>query len=129
VFINKAKGVCALKIESKGKPAHSSRIWLGKNALEPIVILCNKLISKYSKNHKKPNWNTTVNIGKIEGGVSSNQVCPEAYVILDFRFPETTSAEKILSEVKKLAQSIDHGLNVSLYASGQPTYVDEKNNR
>lgn len=127
VFIDKSKGVCALRIDSIGIPAHSSRIWDGKNALEPIVTLCNSVLKKYKQNNKKESWKTTVNIGKIQGGVSANQVCPEAYVILDFRFPEVTTFKEIFNEISDLANRIDPTLKISTHSIGSPTMVDTNN--
>ena len=124
VFISKSKGVCALRIDATGVPAHASRMWMGKNALEPIIKLCNEVLKRYEKNNKKESWKTTVNIGKINGGISANQVCPEAYAILDFRFPKTTTFKAILAEVSELARKIDPTLKISTHSIGDPTSVD-----
>ncbi|MEI6304795.1 MAG: M20 family metallopeptidase [Candidatus Taylorbacteria bacterium] len=126
VFINKTKGVCALRIDSKGIPAHSSRIWDGKNALEPLVELCSIVLKRYKKNNAKESWKTTVNLGMLQGGISANQVCPEAYAILDFRFPETTTFEAIRDEVLLIARKIDPSLRISVHSIGSPTSVDVK---
>lgn len=127
IFVNKAKGVCALKIDSIGKPAHSSRIWDGKNALEPLIKLCNAVLLKYEKNNKQESMKTTVNIGKMQGGTAANQVCAEASCILDFRFPKTTSFKNIFNEVYSLAKKIDSSLKMSTYSIGAPTAVDINN--
>ncbi len=68
-----------------------------------------------------------MNIGKIQGGVSANQVCPEASVVLDFRFPETTSFQAIFDEVKSLAKKIDPSLKISTHSIGSPIAVDKNN--
>jgi succinyl-diaminopimelate desuccinylase len=125
VFTNKAKGVCAFRIDSIGKPAHSSRIWDGKNALEPLIKLCNEVLKRYQRNNKAESMKTTVNIGKMQGGNSVNQVCPEAFCTLDFRFPETTTFQKIFEEVSALAKKIDSSLKISVYSKGAPTSVNE----
>ena len=127
VFISKSKGVCALRIDSKGIPAHSSRIWNGKNALEPVVELCDAVLKKYKQNNKRESWRTTVNLGKLQGGISANQVCPEAYAILDFRFPQTTTFEAIRDEVSDMARKIDRSLKISTHSIGSPTDVDTDN--
>lgn len=127
VFVNKSKGVCALQINSVGKPAHASRIWDGENAIEPLVELCTEILKRYKQNNKKESWKTTVNIGKISGGVSVNQVCPEAYVTLDFRFPETTTFENIYNEVESLAKSISPNLVLGICSKGSPTFTDKNN--
>ena len=127
VFVNKAKGVCSLRIDSIGKPAHSSRIWDGKNALEPLIKLCNEVLKRYEKNNQKESMKTTVNIGRMQGGISANQVCPEAFCTLDFRFPETTTFQTIYTEVENLAKKIDPTLKISTGSFGLPTAVDENN--
>ncbi len=124
IFVNRSKGVCALRIDATGTPAHSSRIWDGKNALEPIIALCGAVLKRYKQNNRRESWKTTVNIGKLQGGISANQVCPEAYAILDFRFPETTTFKAIRDEVSALARKIDSSLKISTHSIGSPTSVD-----
>ena len=126
VFVNKAKGVCQIEIGAKGSPAHASRPWLGKNALEPLVKIAAELVEKFAKANKKESWSTTMNLGVISGGVSVNQVCPEAVVKLDFRFPETESVEAIHSEINRIAAKNGSELTVKLAGTGQPTFTDEK---
>lgn len=125
VFVNKAKGVCWLKVFSKGSPAHASRPWKGKNALDPIVKLATELVKIYGKNSLKENWNTTMNIGQINGGISTNQVCPEATMNLDFRYPKGDSIEKIFNKVKNLAKKISSNLKVEIDSTTLPTFTDE----
>lgn len=124
-FVNKAKGICQILVESKGKPAHASRPWLGKNALESLVKLANKLLAKFEGNNRMESWKTTMNIGLIQGGISTNQVCAEAIMKLDFRFPETESEESIIGEVAEAAKQVDGNLKVSQIAGGLPTFTDE----
>ena len=67
-----------------------------------------------------------MNIGQIEGGISTNQVCAGAEMKLDFRFPETENYRKIFSEVKKIARQVDPSLNTALMSYGTPTFTDVK---
>lgn len=127
VFVNKSKGVAHIWVESKGKTTHASRPWLGKNALVPIVKLANILAQKYEENSKVKNWNTTMNVGVLQGGKSTNQVCDQAVLKLDFRFPETRSVKEIFDEVKDLSEKIDPEMDVKLAASGDPTFTDSEN--
>lgn len=126
VFVEKAKGVCQMLIESNGSPAHASRPWMGKNALDPIGRLSVELLGIYGKNSLRENWNTTMNIGQIQGGVSTNQVCSEAVMKLDFRYPETDNIKNLFGVVAKLAKKIDPALKVSLMSTGLPTFTDRK---
>lgn len=123
-FVNKSKGVCWLDVTSKGTPAHASRPWMGKNALDPLILLGKKLIENYGKNSLKENWETTMNIGQIQGGISVNQVCPEAVMKLDFRFPEGNSVQKITKEVTSLAKKFSSNIEVTLASSTLPTFTD-----
>lgn len=127
VFVNKSKGVAHIWVESKGVATHASTPWLGKNAIVPLVSLSNRLVETYEKNSVKQNWKTTMNIGVLQGGKSTNQVCGEAILKLDFRFPESRSARELSNEVKSLAVKIDKNLKVKVAASGDATSTDVKN--
>jgi len=125
-FVNKAKGVCQLVVIAKGLPAHASRPWMGKNAIDDIVKLGNELLKIYSKNSLKENWNTTLNIGQIQGGISVNQVCPEATMKLDFRYPESDSIDNITKTVLSLTSKIGANFVVTHASTGLPTFTDTK---
>ncbi len=126
VFVSGSKGVAHIWVESEGKPAHASMPWLGKNALTPLVRLSAELLKTYDKNSKSPNWSTTMNIGALHGGESTNQVCDSAVLKLDFRFPEDRSPESLFAEVAEAAKKVDKGLKVKLAASGDATFTDPK---
>ena len=68
-----------------------------------------------------------MNIGQIQGGISTNQVCPEAVMKLDFRYPETDSIKNILGVVTKLAKQIEPNLKISPMSTGLPTFTDRGN--
>lgn len=123
-FVQKAKGVCQLKISTLGKPAHSSRPWEGEGAIEKLVKIADLLISEYGKNSLKQNWNTTMNIGQIIGGISTNQVSASASMKIDFRYPETDSIKNIKDTVTKIAKQIDKNAEASQLSFGYPTFTD-----
>lgn len=125
-FVSKAKGVCQLKLTMKGVPAHASRPWMGESAIEKMVKVLNKLLEKYGETSKKETWETTMNLGMINGGISTNQVCAEATLNLDFRYPESDSIENIKNFVTSVAMDIDPGCFVEQLSYGLPTSVDEK---
>lgn len=128
-FVDKAKGVCQMKIVAKGTPAHASRPWLGRNALEGIAELAHKLSKEYKDNNKKEAWVTTMNIGTINGGISTNQVCPLAEMKVDFRYPENDSIEAITKKVESYAKDIEGDFEISLIGSGLPTFTDASDER
>lgn len=127
VLINRSKGVAHVWIESKGKATHASTPWAGKSAISPLVRIAGKLLDTYEKNSTKLNWNTTMNLGFFQGGVSTNQVSDQAILKVDFRFPEKRSVKEIVEEVKLLSKEIDSSLSVKLAASGDAVFTDEKN--
>src|SRR5690606_13307172 len=125
VLINKSKGVCHIRISKEGIPAHSSRPWLGENALAPIVKVANELLSQYEEANNAEGWHTTMNVGRLQGGVSINQVAPNAELDLDFRFPpETDSVEQLSEKVSALALKIDPQLKVEILATGIAPFTD-----
>jgi succinyl-diaminopimelate desuccinylase len=126
VLINKSKGVCQLRITAKGKPAHSSRPWLGENALSTLIQLGNQLVGEYEERNSREGWHTTMNVGKVSGGDNPNQVVPEAEMLLDFRFPpEEDSVTGIKERVSLLAKGCSPNLSVEILAQGESTLVAE----
>jgi len=123
-FINKSKGVCQLVITASGKPAHASMPWNGRNALDSLVRLAAQLLKLYSSNNQQPSWKTTMNIGQIKGGTSTNQVCAHAEMRLDFRFSGTVAPLQIKREVLQLAKEIDSVISVEYAGTGLPTFTD-----
>lgn len=125
VCIHKSKGVFQAKVSAQGSPAHASRPWLGKNALEPIVKLAAALFDKYNTANTLPGWNTTVNIGMLNGGKTTNQVPGDALTSLDFRFvPENDSPETLKKMLTDLAESIDPKILVTVSAVGEAMLTD-----
>lgn len=120
-FISKSKGVCQLEVKASGRPAHASMPWQGDSALNKLVKLASVLLEKYEKNGSQESWETTLNIGQIKGGESTNQVCSQAVMKLDFRFPETSSKEEIKKIVESEADLIASDLQVNYISTGLPT--------
>ena len=128
-FVDKAKGVCQIKVIAKGKPAHASRPWLGVNAIEKMSKLISKLMDIYGENNLTEGWETTMNIGTINGGISTNQVCSEVEMKLDFRYPETDSIESIRKNVERTTKEIGGDWDISLLSTGLPTFTDVNDKR
>jgi succinyl-diaminopimelate desuccinylase len=128
VSINKSKGVFQSKITSKGKPAHSSRPWLGKNALVPIVKLSSELFDKYQMTNSEKGWDTTLNIGIINGGETLNKVPDSAFMRLDFRYvPEKDSCEKLENMLKEMILRIDPNLKLEVTAFADGMFTEKTN--
>ncbi len=123
-FVEKGKGVCQLQVTSTGVATHASRVWEGKNAIPSLAKLTVELDKLFGKTNQSETWETTLNFGQFNAGISVNQVCDLAVLRLDFRFPETSSVEEIEAMVKKLAKAIDPELKVERMSTGLPTFTD-----
>jgi glutamate carboxypeptidase len=96
----------------------------GKNALGSIAELAHILTEEHKENNKTEGWVTTMNIGTINGGISTNQVCGLAEMKVDFRYPETESIENLVEKINKITKNIDGEFEISILATGLPTYTD-----
>jgi acetylornithine deacetylase/succinyl-diaminopimelate desuccinylase family protein len=111
-----ANGCLRFKIVTYGKAAHSSRPWMGVNAIEKMVKILNMLTQYSAKlsrvkskipvhesfeiNHLRP----TMSIGVISGGLKVNVVPDRCEALVDRRvIPE----EKVVDEAKKVVSSIN----------------------
>lgn len=125
-FVEAGKGVCQIQVTSRGLTAHASRVWLGNNAIPPLAQLVVKLNELYQQNNQQEGWVTTLNFGQFHAGISTNQVCDEAVLKIDLRYPETDSIANIEAQVKKLAEEIDPTLEIKLMSTGLPVATDVK---
>jgi len=127
-FQEGAKGVFQVRIESRGATAHGSRPWEGVSATVNLIHYLEKTLHEFVQepcniiNHK----HDTINVGKINGGVSTNQIPNYAEAMLDIRFIPTTKKEDIL---KKLQKHLRDYKQVSIHevTYGNNYIIDQKN--
>jgi succinyl-diaminopimelate desuccinylase len=111
-----ANGCLRFKITTYGKSAHSSRPWMGVNAIEKMVKVLN-MLSEYSDrlsmiksnipvhesfgiDHLRP----TMSVGVINGGLKVNVVPDKCEALIDRRvIPE----EKVADEAKRVQSLVD----------------------
>lgn len=98
------KGALRLRIETRGRAAHSAYPHLGENAID-------KLLGALERIHKLPrHWDPvlgeqTINIGTISGGIKPNIISDKAQAEVMFRLvtdPETVK-QQVLDEVSPFA--------------------------
>ena len=117
------KGNLGFKITAKGKAGHSGYPWLGESAnsmLIPALAALDKLELPSSEKY----GNSTINIGRMEGGVAGNVIAETAMAQVQIRLASGTAenAKKIvLSTIKK----IDDRLTFEFANTGYgPVYID-----
>lgn len=116
-IINSQKGVLHLKVEIFGKSAHGAYPEKGINAIEKAVYILEKILKEKSKN-------TTVNIGRIQGGEKVNIVADYVFFELDFRYLFPTTGKIIIKRIKNLI-SPRTKYNLEILAHQEPFYIDK----
>lgn len=93
------KGNLGFKITAKGKAAHSGYPWLGRSANEVLVKALAALMELGQDLPESDKYGvTTLNLGKIEGGVAANVVAQDASATVAVRIAEGTP-DYIKSEI------------------------------
>jgi len=110
VFIRE-KGELWLRVEFYGKQAHGSTPKEGINTIEGANFFISSLLRETKRLFKgKFPYKSTLNIGKINGGVQVNIVPDYTAIELDFRLYETTK-EEVLSIINNLLNKTDKKFN------------------
>jgi len=122
------KGVGTFFIDIKGKASHAGNHYTqGHDAnLEASYKLIE--LVKLTNLEKE----TTVNVGKIEGGIGANTISPHAKLTFELRYTSIEERDRVLKEIDKIiSQSIVKG-TVSTLSGGiqrevmQPSKAQEK---
>ncbi len=99
------KGAIWVEVSVCGDPAHGSRPWKGKNALDifnSYLAQAEKILGQVTAKNRS---GISFNLGVVNGGKAYNMVCSDLVAGLDIRYPSETSRTKILIELEKLADS------------------------
>ncbi|RWX56337.1 M20 family metallopeptidase [Photobacterium chitinilyticum] len=103
--VNGRKGVATYSVELNGVAAHAGNQYsYGKNA----NLAAAKLLISLTEltNIKK---GSTINVGKIKGGISANTISPHAQLMVEARFTQTTEQQRILEAIPRLLHQ--HGVD------------------
>lgn len=96
---NEAKGILQLSLTTRGKSAHSAKLWEGINAINSMV---NGLAS-FLKDNPVPepdSFTTTFNLAKVNGGDAINKVPDCCEATLDIRYIPSDPPELIIADLK-----------------------------
>jgi acetylornithine deacetylase len=87
------KGMLSFKLHAKGKAAHSGYPWLGLSANEVLVTALAALMELGQSLPEDDKFGlTTINLGKIQGGVAHNVVAESAEALIAVRIAQGTPA-------------------------------------
>ena len=105
------KGLLGFTLHAKGKAAHSGYPWLGRSANEVLVKALAALMNVAGELPRSEKYgSTTVNIGRIEGGVAANVIAETASASIAVRLAAGTPNEsrtKIADAVKAAVAEFD----------------------
>lgn len=112
------KGGLYLNLSAKGKTAHSSMPHLGDNAIYKVACAILKAESFDFREEKDPLLGfSTLNVGKMQGGINLNSVPDHAEFTIDARTTANTNHKKLLERLKKeLGEEVAFEVLVDLQA-------------
>ncbi len=123
-FDEKVKGVLHLNVLADGDPGHASRPWEGDSALLKMINFLKELEGHFSnKAYSEETFDSTLNIGKIEGGKATNQIASSAKAGIDIRFPDREEEKKITNLLKRMERNYE-GIKVEKVVSGSSFHCD-----
>lgn len=116
------KGITGFEVRAKGKAGHSGYPELGKSANAMLIP------ALYALQHLELPWsekygNTTLNIGRIEGGVAANVIAEDAKANIAIRIADGTP-EAIHKLVLEAIRSGGEELDVTFSQGYPPISID-----
>ena len=109
-LIIEERGVLWIEIITTGKSAHAGEPHLGENAIVRMIRICNHLereMAKKLKQRKISGMKSTINIGKIEGGVNTNVVPNLCRLEIDRRLLPKEDKDEAFNEMKTVFDSCE----------------------
>ncbi|MCJ1380989.1 hypothetical protein MMC17_004098 [Xylographa soralifera] len=117
------KGILGFRIKAKGKAGHSGYPWLGESA-NSMLIPALAAIDKLELPRSEKYGNTTINIGRMEGGVAGNVIAETASAQVAIRLASGTaehSKKIILDAIAKIDKRLEFEFSGEGYG---PVYID-----
>jgi len=95
------KGVGTFFIDIEGKAAHAGNHY--SDGIDANLEASYKLqeLVKLTDLTK----GTTVNVGKIEGGIGANTISPQSHLTFEIRYKTTTERDRVLAEIERIVQT------------------------
>lgn len=119
-----AKGVLHLRVTLRGKSAHGSRPWLGKNAVLMAYEHYRRVLElPFAHERSELFPYPSINFARIIGGDVINRVPDRATYDMDIRYLPGQDPREITRQIR----SIDLPAEVEVLYSCEPTYVSHDN--
>lgn len=106
-----SKGFLYLKVATTGTIAHGSRPWLGDNAILKLTEVLRHIHALFPSAAPEHN---TLNIGKIEGGQTVNQVAAHAEALLDIRVVSEAAKIHLLEQIEQICAKYQAELTIQM---------------
>lgn len=123
-LVQASKHILQIQFTAQGKESHAARPWNGDNAILKLYRTYQRLEQAVGSYPTAPKdmWVNTINLGKIQGGIASNEVPEAASMTVDLRFtPDTMQRGTVMQWIK---QSLEPGVSYTITMEGHPTIVD-----
>ena len=118
------KGVLLFTVKATGKAAHSGYPWLGESANSMLIPALSKL-DRMQLPWSEKYGNSTLNIGKVEGGVAANVIAETATAHIAVRIANGT-AEQMKEIILDTLNNVDERLEVTFLTDGYgPVDIDD----
>ncbi len=119
------KGVGTFFLDIKGKAAHAGNSYSdGADANLEASYKLQRLVAL--TNLKE---GTTLNVGKISGGIGANTISPEAHLTFELRYTNITQRDKVLSEIENIVKNSTVKGTISSLSGGIQRDVMEPNSK
>ena len=95
------KGVGTFWIDIEGKASHAGNSYSeGIDANLEAALKLQHLVSLTDLEK-----NTTVNVGKVSGGIGANTISPKAHILFELRYDKKEEKERVLKEIQNIANT------------------------
>ncbi|PQE03440.1 hypothetical protein CJF30_00005426 [Rutstroemia sp. NJR-2017a BBW] len=116
------KGIIGVEIKAKGKAGHSGYPALGRNANDMLIPALYEL-GRVQLPWSEKFGNTTLNVGRVDGGVAANVIAEDAVAKIAIRIAAGTPDE-LRELVRETVEKTGQVLDVSFSQGYGPVHID-----
>ncbi len=120
--VTQRKGIATFEMQIKGKAAHAGNCF--EEGIDANQEAAHKILA--ISHLSDPDSGTTVNVGRIEGGIGANTISPLATLLFESRFTSTKERDRVLSEIMEIVNtSFIPGSSATLHGGLQRDVMEE----